>query len=120
MLALAATKQETQAYAQTHTELASTVSANEGSTERITKILLDLKKEMEARGKAEEAKDKAEDAKESALNKAPSSSSPATPCPPANDGMTQLKEFFSGEQGLKRSETFLKFAKMITDGGISD
>ena len=68
---------------------------------------------MEARGKAEEAKDKAEDAKESA--KAPSSS-PA-PSAPATDGMTQLKEFFSGDQGLKRSEIFLKFAKMITDGG---
>ena len=72
---------------------------------------------MEARGKAEEAKDKAEDAKESASNKSIGSTPATTSSPsPATDGMTQLKEFFSGDQGLKRSEIFLKFAKMITDG----
>ena len=71
---------------------------------------------MEARGKAEEAKDKADDAKEAQNNKSPPAASPSTPCTPATDGMTQLKEFFSGEQGLKRSEVFLKFAKMITEG----
>lgn len=31
------------------------------------------------------------------------------------DGMDQLKAFFSGEEGLKRSDAFLKFASLLTE-----
>lgn len=31
--------------------------------------------------------------------------------------MGELKKFFSGKEGLKRSEAFIKFAKLLTEGG---
>jgi|TARA_B110000305_G_C19362846_1_gene600317 hypothetical protein len=31
--------------------------------------------------------------------------------------MGELKKFFSGKDGLKRSEAFIKFAKLLTEGG---
>ena len=41
--------------------------------------------------------------------------SPIAPALPVNeDGMNLLKAYFSGPEGLKRSNAFLKFANMLT------
>jgi hypothetical protein len=34
--------------------------------------------------------------------------------PPNEDGMNLLKAYFSGPEGLKRSNAFIKFANMLT------
>lgn len=75
-----------------------------GSAGRITKILKMLEEEIVARSDkpAEEPAEK-----------------PAAPAS-CNDGMAELKKYFSGKDGLKRSNVFLKFAKLLTgDGGDS-
>ena len=86
-----------------------------GSGQRIAKILGDLQKEIEARGKLggekEDSKDKKpkdEDKKEDKKDEKKDKES--------DDGMGELKKFFSGKDGLKRSEAFIKFAKLLTDG----
>jgi hypothetical protein len=69
-----------------------------GSAERITKILKMLEEEIVARSnKDSEPQVEAEK--------------------PCGDGMTELKKYFSGKEGLRRSNIFLKFAKLLTDGG---
>jgi len=65
-----------------------------GSGHRLAKILKLLEKEIVARTEPEEEEPK----------EAP------------KDGMEELKEFFSGEEGLKRSDSFIKFAKLLTEG----
>lgn len=65
-----------------------------GSGHRLAKILKLLEKEILARTEPEEEEPK----------EAP------------KDGMEELKEFFSGEEGLKRSDSFIKFAKLLTEG----
>ena len=65
-----------------------------GSGGRIATILKLLEREISARTEPEE-----EEPKE-----------------PAKDGIEELKEFFSGEEGLKRSDSFIKFAKLLTEG----
>lgn len=92
-----------------------------GSGQRIAKILGDLQKEIEARGKqggdkekpSEESKDKKpkeEDKKEEKKDDKKDKES-------SDDGMGELKKFFSGKEGLKRSDAFIKFAKLLTEGG---
>jgi len=39
---------------------------------------------------------------------------------PCKDGMSELKKYFSGSVGLKRSNTFIKFAKLLTGGDDDD
>ena len=39
---------------------------------------------------------------------------------PCGDGMSELKKYFSGNEGVKRSHIFLKFAKLLTDGGDTE
>jgi hypothetical protein len=34
--------------------------------------------------------------------------------------MGELKKYFSGEEGVRRSEVFIKFAKLLTGGGDDD
>ena len=34
--------------------------------------------------------------------------------------MSELKKYFSGSEGLKRSNTFIKFAKLLTGGDDED
>ena len=76
---------------------------DEGSAGRITKILKMLEEEIVARSNHDEPeKEEVPDEK------------------PCKDGMGELKKYFSGSEGLKRSNTFIKFAKLLTGGGDDD
>ena len=81
----------------------STGSADgQGSAARITKILKMLEEEITARS------DKPEE---------PLVERPEKEESPCNDGMAELKKYFSGREGLKRSNVFLRFAKLLTGDG---
>lgn len=67
-----------------------------GSGSRIATILKMLEMEIMARNREEEE--------------------PEPPQPEPLDGMEQLKAFFSGEEGLQRSNSFIKFANLLTEG----
>ena len=41
---------------------------------------------------------------------------PEKPEKPCKDGMSELKKYFSGKEGVKRSQVFIKFAKLLTGG----
>jgi len=66
--------------------------------------LKQLKTEIEARGKQEEEED-AEEEKAPKKKKEDDSK---------EDGLKDLKEYFSGLEGAKRSKIFLKFVKLLT------
>ena len=71
-----------------------------GSSGRITKILKMLEEEIVARS----SKDSEPPAE------------PEKPEKPCKDGMSELKKYFSGKEGVKRSQVFIKFAKLLTGG----
>lgn len=71
-----------------------------GSAGRITKILKMLEEEIVARSNKDTEPEKEEVPDEK----------------PCKDGMGELKKYFSGSEGLKRSNTFIKFAKLLTGG----
>ena len=71
-----------------------------GSSGRITKILKMLEEEIVARS----SKDSDPPAE------------PEKPEKPCKDGMSELKKYFSGKEGVKRSKVFIKFAKLLTGG----
>ena len=79
-------------------------NANEdsGSAGRITKILKMLEEEIVARSDKES---------DTPIEK------PEKPEKPCKDGMSELKKYFSGKEGVKRSQVFLKFAKLLTGDG---
>jgi len=63
----------------------------------------ELQKEIEARGSLEDDKPKKKDKDDK-----------------DEDGMADLKKFFSGKEGFKRSQAFIKFAKLLTEGKDGD
>ena len=71
-----------------------------GSSGRITKILKMLEEEIVARS--------SKDSDPPAV--------PEMPEKPCKDGMSELKKYFSGKEGVKRSAVFIKFAKLLTGG----
>lgn len=73
-----------------------------GSAGRITKILKMLEEEIVARSNKESD---------------PPIEKPEKPEKPCKDGMSELKKYFSGKDGVKRSQVFLKFAKLLTGDG---
>ena len=71
-----------------------------GSAGRITKILKMLEEEIVARSNKDD----------------PPAEKPEVPEKPCKDGMSELKKYFSGKEGVKRSQVFIKFAKLLTGG----